>query len=76
MAGNPRENTKNKGFWDGGSQHHGRPAAENAGRSGGYPGPRRANRFGVRIDLSQPVAGSGPDTPGTTNDDVTSGSSR
>lgn len=58
MAGNPRENAKNKGFWDGGSQHHGRPAAENAGRSGGYPGPRKPFQTGVRIDINPPVPAS------------------
>lgn len=53
MAGNPRENVKDKGFWDGGSGGH----SENnqgAGRSSGFPGRRKPKTLGVRTDLEFP----------------------
>lgn len=53
MAGNPRENVQNKGFWDGGSKRHGK-SSEGAGRTAGYPGPRRPFQTGVHIDLDAP----------------------
>jgi hypothetical protein len=59
MAGNPRENVKDKGFWDGGSSS----TAENgqtAGRPSGFPGTRKAKRAGIRTDLEFPAK---PETP-------------
>lgn len=53
MAGNPRENVKDKGFWDGGSGGH----SENgqaAGRPSGFPGRRRPKTDGVKTDLDFP----------------------
>ena len=52
MAGNPRENVKDKGFWDGGAGHGGN--GESAGRSSGFPGRRSPSRTGVRTDLEFP----------------------
>lgn len=53
MAGNPRENAKDKGFWDGGT-----PGRNNdgqaAGRPTGFPGTRRKTKTGVRTDLEFP----------------------
>jgi hypothetical protein len=62
MAGNPRENVKNKGFWDGGGAGHG-GNGESAGRPSGFPGRRTPSRTGVRTDLEFP--------PSQTSDDVT-----
>ena len=53
MAGNPRENVKGKGFWDGGSAAHG-SNAQTAGRPSGFPGPRKPKRIGVKTDLEYP----------------------
>lgn len=54
MAGNPRENVKNKGFWDGGSKAH-NSDSQNAGRSSGFPGTRKvAKRVGIRTDVEFP----------------------
>lgn len=53
MSGNPRENIKNKGFWDGGAPGHGRDN-ESAGRPGGAPGSRKQKRVGVRTDVEFP----------------------
>jgi len=53
MAGNPRENVKDKGFWDGGGAGHG-GNGESAGRSSGFPGRRGPSRTGVRTDLEFP----------------------
>lgn len=50
MAGNPRENAKNKGFWNGGPDSHG-SGQQAAGRASGFPGGRRPSRVGIRIDL-------------------------
>jgi hypothetical protein len=57
MAGNPRENVKDKGFWDGGSPAHGRNG-ETSARAGGFPGTRKPKRVGIRTDLEFP-----PDDP-------------
>lgn len=57
MAGNPREHSKGKGFWDGGGIGHG-TNKETAGRPSGLPGTRKPRRVGVRIDLDVP-----PDDP-------------
>lgn len=54
MAGNPRENVKDKGFWDGGSSGHG-SNRETAGRPNGFPGPRKPRRAGIKTDLEFPV---------------------
>lgn len=59
MAGNPRENSKDKGFWDGGRS----ATSENgqtAGRPSGFPGTRKPKRAGIRTDLEFPVQ---PDAP-------------
>jgi hypothetical protein len=53
MAGNPRENVKDKGFWDGGGAGHG-GNGESAGRPSGFPGRRAPSRTGVRTDLEFP----------------------
>lgn len=62
MSGNPRENAKNKGFWDGGSPGH-TSGAQGAGRHSGFPGGRRSTRVGVRIDLERPDATPNPANP-------------
>lgn len=50
MAGNPRENVKDQGFWDGGTP--GRVGdGESAGRPNGYPGVRRPDATGIQTDL-------------------------
>ena len=54
MSGNPRENAKHKGFWDGGSKSH-NSGNQSAGRNSGYPGGRRPTRAGVLIDLEEPA---------------------
>ena len=54
MSGNPRENVKRKGFWDGGSASH-NSGDQAAGRGSGYPGGRRPSRSGVQIDLDEPT---------------------
>ena len=53
MAGNPRENSKNKGFWDGGGAGHG-TNKESSGRPSGLPGTRKPDRAGVNTDLEFP----------------------
>lgn len=53
MAGNPRENVKGKGFWDGGAAGHGTDN-QSAGRPSGFPGRRTPRRVGVRTDLEYP----------------------
>ncbi len=53
MSGNPRENVKDKGFWDGGAAGHG-TNKETGGRPSGTPGSILANRTGHRIDLEFP----------------------
>ena len=62
MPGNPRQNTGNKGFWDGGSKGHG-AGKESSGRSSGFPGRRKPSNAGVRIDLERPA------TPATSGED-------
>ena len=54
MAGNPRENVKDKGFWDGGAPGHGKNG-ETAGRPSGFPGSRKPKRVGVRTDMEFPA---------------------
>ena len=53
MAGNPRENVKGKGFWDGGGIGHG-TNKETAGRPSGLPGSRKPNRVGISTDIEFP----------------------
>jgi len=53
MAGNPRENVKDKGFWDGGSPASAKNG-ESAGRAGGFPGVRKPRKVGVATDLEFP----------------------
>ena len=53
MAGNPRENVKDKGFWDGGAAGNGKNG-ETAGRPSGLPGSRKPKRTGVRTDMEFP----------------------
>ena len=51
--GNPRENVKDKGFWDGGGPAHGTDD-QTAGRPSGFPGTRKPKRAGIRIDIEFP----------------------
>ena len=53
MAGNPRENVKDKGFWDGGAGGHA-SNKESSGRPSGLPGTRRQTRVGVSTDIEFP----------------------
>ncbi|MGZ8797266.1 MAG: hypothetical protein ACXW2F_07960 [Thermoanaerobaculia bacterium] len=53
MAGNPRENVKDKGFWDGGAGGHG-SNKESSGRPSGFPGTRRQRRVGISTDIEFP----------------------
>ncbi len=53
MAGNPRENVKGKGFWDGGASGHD-TNKESGGRPSGFPGRRTPKKVGVRTDLEFP----------------------
>lgn len=53
--GNPRENVKDQGFWDGGAAAHGKDS-ETAGRPSGFPGSRKRVRAGIRTDLEFPAA--------------------
>ena len=54
MAGNPRENVKGKGFWDGGSK--GQSAnSQSAGRESGFPGRRAPSCTGVKTDIEFPT---------------------
>ncbi|HUO84948.1 MAG TPA: hypothetical protein VM534_07540 [Thermoanaerobaculia bacterium] len=61
MPANDRENTRNKGFWDGGRSGHG-TARESGGRSSGYPGRRETESSGIQIDLDRFAP---PQTPST-----------
>ena len=61
MSGNPRENVKDQGFWDGGPEGQG-TNKETGGRPSGTPGNRSAPRPGYRTDLEFPPA-SDPLTP-------------
>jgi len=53
MPGYPRENEKDKGFWDGGPQAHGENG-QSGGKATGYPGARTPTRRGFRVDLEFP----------------------
>lgn len=53
MSGNPRENEKGKGFWDGGAAGHG-ANRDSGGKTSGYPGRRTQRRTGIRTDIEFP----------------------
>lgn len=53
MPGNPRENVKDKGFWDGGPSGHD-SNRESGGRASGYPGQRTPKKIGLRTDIEFP----------------------
>ena len=53
MAGNPRENVKGKGFWDGGAAGHS-VNSQSAGRPSGFPGRRVPKTAGIRTDVEFP----------------------
>jgi hypothetical protein len=53
MPGYPRENEKDKGFWDGGPKSHG-GNGQSGGKASGYPGRRTPTRKGLRTDLEFP----------------------
>lgn len=54
MGGNPRENVKDKGFWDGGTSAHG-TNGQSGGRTTGYPGVNLPSRTGVNTDIEFPT---------------------
>jgi hypothetical protein len=54
MAGNPRENEKSKGFWDGGSSGHS-DNSQSAGRPSGFPGSRAPSKTGIRTNIDVPL---------------------
>ena len=54
MSGNPRENVKDQGFWDGGPGGQS-TNNETAGRTSGTPGSRASKRSGYRTDLEFPA---------------------
>ena len=53
MSGNPREDAKDKGFWDGGRSGHG-ANNQSSGRASGFPGTRSPKITGVRTDIEFP----------------------
>jgi hypothetical protein len=53
MAGNPLENARGKGFWNGGEAGHGNNR-ESSGRQSGYPGRRGPKTSGVKTDIEFP----------------------
>ena len=54
MAGNARENVKDKGFWDGGAEAHA-GNGQSGGRASGFPGQRLPSTAGFRVDLEFPL---------------------
>ncbi len=60
MAGNPRENVKGKGFWDGGASGHG-TNKESGGRPSGFPGRRTSKKAGLKTDLEFPKGDQNPE---------------
>lgn len=54
MAGNPRENIQDKGFWDGGAPAH-NADGQSAGRPSGFPGVRKPGRAGIRTSIDAPA---------------------
>ena len=55
MSETPRENVKEKGFWEGGGRGHG-TNKESSGRPSGFPGTRKQRRVGVNTDIEFPPA--------------------
>jgi hypothetical protein len=53
MPDNPRENIKDKGFWEGGAAGHG-TNRESSGRTSGFPGKRSRSKTGHRTDIEFP----------------------
>jgi len=53
MAGNGRENVRNKGFWDGGGKSHGKND-QSGGRASGEPGTSIPSKVGFNVDLEFP----------------------
>jgi len=53
MSGYPRENVKDKGFWDGGSRGQSENG-QSAGRASGFPGRRAPKTTGIKTDLEFP----------------------
>jgi hypothetical protein len=53
MADNPRGQSTDKGFWDGGAGGHG-TNKESSGRPSGSPGKRSPSRTGYRTDIEFP----------------------
>jgi len=62
MAGNPRENVKGKGFWDGGSDGQS-GNGQTGGRPSGFPGRRAPKRGGVKTDIDFPDTKTADDDP-------------
>ena len=56
MAGNPRENVKDKGFWDGGASGQSENG-QSGGRPSGFPGERSPKHTGLRSDIEFPDPG-------------------
>lgn len=53
MTGNPRDNVKGKGFWEGGGEGQSENG-QSAGRPSGFPGRRKPKTTGVKTDLDFP----------------------
>lgn len=53
MSGNPRENVRDKGFWDGGAAGQG-TNDQASGRPSGFPGVRSPKHVGIRTDIEFP----------------------
>ena len=62
MAGYPRENVKDKGFWDGGSDTQS-ANGQSSGKASGFPGRRKPSTVGVRTDLEFPPEAVNPREP-------------
>jgi hypothetical protein len=52
-GGNPRDNVKGKGFWDGGAAGHS-TNSQSAGRPSGFPGRRVPQTVGIGTDVEFP----------------------
>jgi hypothetical protein len=53
MSGNPRENVRDQGFWDGGGEGQG-GNDQASGRTSGFPGVRSPKHTGIRTDIEFP----------------------
>ena len=62
MGGAPRENVKEKGFWDGGTSGHS-TNKESSGRASGLPGTRLPTRVGINTDIDFPDDSAKKDLP-------------